>query len=78
MGGGDYVNLVPQDPRLNRGWSDSGKRWRSVERAVTADPGALVFVAVHYSDLTDIPNSFGYAIVHTDGSRRVEVFLNRP
>lgn len=27
MGGGDYVNLVPQEPRLNRGWSDAGKRW---------------------------------------------------
>jgi hypothetical protein len=77
MGGGDYVNLVPQDPRLNRGWSEAGRRWRSLERAVTADPGALVFVAVHYDNLTDIPDWFGYAVVHTDHSTRNESFWNR-
>lgn len=76
FGGGDYVNLVPQDPRLNRGWSEAGKRWRSLERAVKADPGALVFVALHYEELTDIPDTFGYVVVHTDRSTRVETFSN--
>jgi len=41
VGGGDFVNLVPQDPQLNRGWSETCKRWRSLERAVAADPGAF-------------------------------------
>ncbi len=78
MGGGDYVNLVPQYPQLNRGWSDAGKRWRSIERAATADPGALVFVAVHYDDLTDIPECFAYVVVHTDRRSQIEVFSNHP
>lgn len=76
VGGGDYVNLVPQEPRLNRGWSNAGKRWRSLERAVAADAGAFVFVAVHYDDLTDIPSWFGYVVVHTDHRIRIESFSN--
>ncbi len=78
IGGGDYVNLVPQDPRLNRGWSEEGKRWRSLERSVMADPGALVFVAVHYENLTDIPDSFAYVVVHNDHSSKVETLSNHP
>jgi hypothetical protein len=77
VGGGDFVNLVPQDPQLNRGWSETCKRWRSLERAVAADPGAFAFVAVHYDNLTDIPDWFSYAVVHTNNSIRVESFRNR-
>ena len=56
MGGGDFVNLVPQEPGLNRGWNAEGKRWRALERAATSDPGAFVFVAVSYVDISDIPS----------------------
>lgn len=75
-GAGDYVNLVPQDSALNRGHSSEGKRWRQLEESIVRDPGAFVFVAVHYDDVTDIPTAFDYLVVHTNGSRRFESFAN--
>lgn len=61
-GGGENVNLVPQASRLNRGWSDQGRRWRSLERYCASTAGAFIFVTVLYDDLSDIPSSFLYGI----------------
>lgn len=77
-GAGDYVNLVPQDPSLNRGWSKAGKRWRALERRLVADPGAFAFVHVHYCDLTDVPDRFDYLVIGTDRTVEMESFSNSP
>ena len=78
LGAGDYVNLVPQDPALNRGWSNPGRRWRALERYLARHPGTFIFVAVWYSDLTDVPERFDYAIVTTTWELRIESFSNGP
>lgn len=76
-GAGDYVNLIPQNPDLNRGWSAAGKRWRALERSIARDAGAFVFVAVYYDDISDIPDAFDYVVVYTDGRREFQSFSNR-
>jgi hypothetical protein len=43
MGGGLDVNLFPQNPELNRGTSEAGKIYRSMERFAAEHPGAFVF-----------------------------------
>lgn len=76
-GAGDYVNLIPQNSRLNRGWSSAGKKWRALERSIVDDVGAFVFVAAYYNDETDIPDAFDYVVVHTNGRQQFHSFSNR-
>lgn len=61
-GGGQNVSLVPQASPLNRGWSDQGRRWRSLERYCASTAGAFIFITVLYDDLSDISSSFLYGI----------------
>lgn len=76
-GGGENVNIVPQASRLNRGHSEAGKRWRSLERFCADNPGVFMFVGLEYDDLTDIPARFEFRVCSRDGTWRVERFDNR-
>ena len=57
-GGGHDINLVPMDAGLNRGRTPEGARFRSMERQVAAQPGALFFIRALYDDDTDRPARF--------------------
>lgn len=76
-GGGENVNLVPQATRLNRGWSEEGRRWRSLERYCARTPGAFLFVTVLYDDLTDVPSEFIYGLDGPDHPWTTYRFANR-
>jgi hypothetical protein len=76
-GGGENVNLVPQATRLNRGWSDAGRRWRALERICARSSGVFLFVTVSYEDVSDIPSSFEFFVRTPDGAEVVEHFINR-
>jgi hypothetical protein len=75
-GGGENVNLVPQATRLNRGWSEQGRRWRALERLAASQPGVSMFIEVRYDDLSDVPSTF---LVHArapGGPELTEEFAN--
>jgi hypothetical protein len=76
-GGGENVNLVPQAARLNRGWSDAGKRWRALERTCARSEGVFLFVTVLYQDVSDVPSGFEFLVRTPDGVEVVERFINR-
>ena len=76
-GGGENVNLVPQARRLNRGWSDAGRRWRALERICAANDSVYLFVTVLYDDLSDIPSAFEFLVQTPDGAEIAEQFINR-
>jgi len=76
-GGGENVNLVPQAARLNRGWSDAGRRWRALERICAGSEGVFLFVTVLYEDVSDVPSGFEFLVRTPDGVEIVERFINR-
>jgi hypothetical protein len=76
-GGGENVNLVPQATRLNRGWSEAGRRWRALERICAKSEGVFLFVTVLYDDLSDTPSAFEFLVQTPDGVEVVEQFINR-
>jgi hypothetical protein len=77
-GGTLDINLFPQDRKLNRGWSNEGKRFRAMEREVARHPGTFFYHRPMYDDRTWIPWRLEYAILRPDGSWWKEVFTNRP
>ncbi|CAN5815744.1 hypothetical protein BH11GEM1_BH11GEM1_29580 [soil metagenome] len=76
LGGGTDVNLFPQRSELNRGWSDPGKVFRSMERAAAARPGTFVFARPLYTDGTWHPTSLEYGLLTADLRLWVERFSN--
>jgi hypothetical protein len=77
-GGGYDLNLVAQDPALNRGHSEPGKVWRELERHLADKPGTAFFVRPTYQDNTDYPSRFEFGVQLESGRWRVESFDNRP
>lgn len=76
LGGGLDLNLVPQSSALNRGRSEEGRRWRTLEREAAASPGTPLFVRPIYKDATWSPYEFEYGLVRA-GGLHVERFPNR-
>jgi DNA/RNA non-specific endonuclease len=74
-GGGYDINLVPMAASLNRGWSEAGRRFRSMERRAAARPGSLYFVRCVYDGDTDRPCRFDVGVV-VAGELDVESFPN--
>ena len=75
--GGQYgPNLFQQDRALNRGWSQEGRVFRSIERAASSLPGSLYFVRPCYIDNSAFP-----ALIETgalvNGILTTGVFRNR-
>jgi hypothetical protein len=79
LSGGEFgPNIFRQDRRLNRGWSDQGKRYRALERAAAGTPGALYFGHLLYADETAYPKQIEIAVLLPGAALRVEQFDNRP
>ena len=62
------INLFPQRRELNRGWSEEGKRFRSMERYVAEHPGTFFYHRPSYRDQTWIPATLEYGVL-VDGER---------
>jgi hypothetical protein len=76
LSGGEFgPNIFRQDRRLNRGWSEQGKRYRALERAAA---GALYFGHLLYVDVTAYPKQIEIAVLLPGAALRVEQFDNRP
>lgn len=54
-GGPKDINLFVQERRLNRGWSEQGKRYRWLENMAFSHPGTFFFVRPVYGDMSPIP-----------------------
>jgi hypothetical protein len=54
-GGPIDINFFIQERRLNRGWSEQGKRYRWLENMVFSHPGTFFFVRPVYGDLSPVP-----------------------
>lgn len=79
MSGGEFgPNIFRQDRRLNQGRSEQGKRYRALERAAAAVPGALYFGHLLYADDTAYPGHIEIAVLLRGGTLQVERFDNRP
>jgi hypothetical protein len=76
LGGGTDVNLFPQRPELNRGWSDPGKVFRRMERHAAGNPGTFIFARPLYNDSTWHPYSLEYGLLMPDLRLWVEHFAN--
>jgi len=76
-GGGQFgPNMFQQDRALNRGWSQEGRIFRSIERAASSLPGSIYFVRPCYIDNSAFP-----ALIETgalvNGILTTGVFRNR-
>ena len=78
VGGGYDLNLIPQDPKLNRGHSEPGKVWRELENHLAKNPGTEFFVRPTYGDTSDYPTQLEFGVQLAGGEWRVETFDNRP
>jgi hypothetical protein len=76
QGGGYDINLTPQDPRLNRGWSLQGREWRAIERYLADHPGTAFVVRLIYTDNSDFADRFEYSVRSPDGQWRTTQFDN--
>ena len=76
MGGGTDVNLYPQKPELNRGISDAGKIYRSMENYAAQNPGTFVFSRLLYSDASWLPYALEYGVLRPEYAFWVEQFQN--
>ena len=84
LGGGEDINIIPQDRILNRGhkdkeriWSDPERTWTSIETNLAKHPGTPFFVRAIYRDNTDFPVALEYGTQFTDGNWEVTRFDNR-
>jgi len=79
LSGGEFgPNIFQQERRLNRGWSEQGKRYRALERAAAGTPGALYFGHLLYADDTAYPTQIEIAVLLPGAALQVEHFDNRP
>jgi hypothetical protein len=62
-GGGLDINLFPQRPELNRGYSTEGKVFRRMERYAAKHPGTFVFARPIYADQSWIPAELEYGVL---------------
>ena len=75
-GGGLDANLFPQARDLNRGWSQQGKVYRSMERTAAAQRGTFVYHRAIYADATWVPRELEYGLLRPDGTWWLERFSN--
>ena len=78
LSGGQFgPNIFRQDRALNRGWSQQGKRYRTLERRAAAVGGTLFFGHLIYDDDTAYPARIEIAVVTTAGAVEAAGFTNR-
>lgn len=76
LGGGTDVNLFPQRPELNRGWSDPGRVFRRMERYASTHAGTFVFARPLYRDASWQPAELEYGLLMPERILWVERFGN--
>ena len=76
MGGGMDVNLFPQNKRLNRGWSEAGKRYCSMEKYCAKHTGTGFFIRPLYSDTTWKPAMLEVGVLKKSGDLWIDQFDN--
>lgn len=76
-GGPLDINLFPQRRDLNRGWSESGKRYRSMEKYVADQSGTFFYHRPIYDDDTWFPARLEYAVHRREGVWWMEIFENK-
>jgi hypothetical protein len=74
---GVELNVFAQRRDLNRGWSDAGKRYRSMEQFSAANPGTLCCSRPLYEDETCTPAAIEYGVLRPGPTWWIEVFDNR-
>lgn len=71
------INMFPHRRELNRGWSDEGKRFRSMERHVTDHPGTFFYQRPTYDDETWIPQFLEYGVLVDNREWWIDTFKNK-
>jgi hypothetical protein len=66
-GGGLDLNLFPQTAGLNRGQTEQGRRWRSMERYAAHHPGTPLFMRPVYDARSWAPAEVDHAILTSQG-----------
>lgn len=77
FGGPIDVNLFPQRRDINRGWSNEGKIYRSMEKYVAANPGTFVFSRPIYNDLSFCPAQIEFGYCTADLKFHIQQFPNK-
>ncbi|HCU36151.1 MAG TPA: hypothetical protein DGT21_12100 [Armatimonadetes bacterium] len=75
-GGSLDVNLFPQTRAVNRGWSETGKLFRKMERYAADRPGTFCFARPVYRDLSCCPAIVEYGVLMDEGALWVNSFPN--
>lgn len=76
IGGGLEINIFAQSRHINRGWSERGKLYRSMEKFCADNIGAYCFSRPIYRDLSSRPFELEFGILMSDGKLWVERFEN--
>ena len=76
LGGGMDVNLFPQNPEINRGYSERGKVFRQMEKYCAKNAGTFCFSRPIYNTMTWKPALIEYGILMPDQTFWVEMFEN--
>jgi hypothetical protein len=75
QGGGLDINLFPQRPEVNRGWSGF-QEWRAMERFCATNGGTFFFVRPIYGDDTWTPHALEYGVLKSASELWVRRFPN--
>lgn len=70
-------NVFVQGRRFNRGWTEAGKRYRSMESYCQQNPGVFCFSRPFYFDGSSRPTWLEFGVLKTGGTLWVEVFDNQ-
>lgn len=71
------INLFPHRRELNRGWSDEGKRFRSMERLVAEHPRTFFYHRPIYDDDTWVPQLLEYGVLVNNTEWWIDTFKNK-
>jgi len=76
MGGGLAINIFQQRRQTNRGWSEAGRLYRSMEKYCSTNPGTFCFSRPFYVDLSGCPSAIEFGLLRENGGLWVEYFEN--
>lgn len=76
LGGGLEINIFPQVRSLNRGWSERGKVFRTMERYCQQRPGTYCFCRPTYAGRSWHPSRIEFGVLRADGTLWLEIFEN--
>jgi hypothetical protein len=76
-GGQLDINLFPHRRELNRGWSEEGKEFRSMEKYVAEHLGTFFYHRPIYDDETWVPQTLEYGVLEHDTRWWVKIFANK-